>query len=724
MNSSDDPPPENGKQKHHSIKSSFKKYLNYYDDFIPIIQDAIYRVNDITTVGYQFLRAFILERYNDDIKINQKFIKHILKTICKDDKKSSDDSVYKPIFDYYNDVFRNHVKMNISDKNLSFILEYSSIEMNTCFENNIMLHFKDYLNKHINTLFFNPFKEEIQNIKDKDEKRKRINEIKTDLRNMKLDLYTNSTLVKYDGINKKWLDENRCLIVPVLLNNNINYHLKVKPYDFIKYSIYINKEIESLGGRPYQIVPQRNNNVPKNIQLDHAGIVDILGYELINKMDKTELNDCCIIHELKNIDAEKNNLKKVKTNGKGIREEIKLETIKKADIMLQPKIYQEIVFNTLLNKKCKLFNNKKKCFNYLIKTDGISVVFDFVNFRKYKYEKKEKKDEQDDNIEEITKNKKKKSKKVNNDNQEDIFKCGSDDFIELEQLTNEQIKKIKEDYIILGNDPGKKDLCTLIDENNKMLQYSACERRHKTFSKFQYLIQDKERIKYKIQEIENKLTNLSGRTMDITKYYDFIKIKNEVSLLTKDYYQLKLHRKLKFRVFSDTKKSEAELLKDIEYCYNSEKNEKNKVKRDEKGRKIKNKTKKIAIGYGNWSQTNQMKNFFSTPGIGFRRLLHSKFLTITVDEYKTSCCYYKDGSKLENYIYLKKNKETKELEKDEKGNNIKVSCHKLLTYESTNPQGEKERIFIDRDRNGSKNILQCFINKLNNIKRPSFLERN
>jgi hypothetical protein len=719
----DDPPLNNGKQTHHSIKSSFKKYINHYDDFIPFIEDAIYRVHDITTVGYQFLRAFILEKYTPNIEINQKFIKHILKTVCKDEKKSNDDSIYKPIFDYYNDTFRHQVKLNINDKNLSYILEYSSIEMNTCFENNIMLHFKDYLNKFINVKFFNSYKEEIKNIKEKNEKKKRCNEIRNDLRNMKLDLYTNSTLIKYEGIHKEWLNENRHLLVPILLNDNINFHLKTKTYDFIPYSIYINKEIENLGAKPYQIVPQRNNNVPKHIQFDHAGIVDLLGYNLINKMNKIELNNCCIEHEFKNIYSEKNNKRKPKYNKDGKREEITLDTVRKDHIMHNPQIYQKIVFNTLFNMKSKFFNHKMKTFNYMVKTDGVSLIFDFVNFRKYKYEKKEVSNK-NEIIDNDKSGKKKKSKKVNHTNQEDLFKCSSDDFIELENLNENQIQKIKEDYIILGNDPGKKDLCTLMDENNHMFQYSSCERRHNSYSKFQYLIQDKERIKYNIQEIEDRLSKLHSRTMDINKYYEFIKAKNEVNLLTKDYYRRKLHRKLKFKVFCDTKKSEAKLLNDIECYYNSLRNEKNKVIRNKHGKKLKNKVKKIAIGYGNWSQTSQMKNFFSTPGIGFRRLLHSRFLTITVDEFKTSCKYYKDGNDLDNYTYLKRDKKTKELIKDEKGNHITISCHKLLTCENTNPKGETNRIFIDRDRNGSKNILQCFINKLCNKPRPSFLTRD
>lgn len=527
-----------GNQTHHVRKIKLKSILNNYEEFQPIIQNAVFRVHDMVVLGYQFLRCFILEKYEDHMKIDRQFMYNILKSVTNNRLITyKEDDIYKPIFDYYNQTFRNHINIDFNNKNLSFIVQYASIEMNTCFENNIMLHFKDYLNKYLNLLFLVPHKDEISKIKNKNERNEKFRNIKNDLTNMKLDLYTNSTFVKYEGTHKEWLENNRHLLVPILKENNINYHLKTKLYDFIKYSIYINKEIENMGFRPYQIVPQRNNNVPKNIMLDHAGLMDLLGNKVINMFNKNELNNCCIIHELKNIE---NDEKKKKT-GKEIKKRkiISIDSVCKADIMLNPVIYRELLFNTLFIKKNKIFSKNKKLFNYTFKTDGISVSLDFVNYRTNKYEKS-----------------------------------------------------------------------------------------------------DKENVE---------------------------------------------------------------------------------VKREEKE---KSKSKKIAIGYGNWSQSSQMKNFFSTPCIGFRHLIHSKFLTITIDEFKTSCKYHKDGSDLDNYKYLKKNKKTKELLKDEKGNHIEISCHKLLTYESTNPTGKINRIFIDRDINGSKNILQCFINKLSNIPRPTFLTRN
>jgi hypothetical protein len=50
--------------------------------------------------------------------------------------------------------------------------------------------------------------------------------------------------------------------------------------------------------------------------------------------------------------------------------------------------------------------------------------------------------------------------------------------------------------------------------------------------------------------------------------------------------------------------------------------------------------KNIVIGYGNWSQKEQMKNYMPTMGVGLRREIHRRFDTITINECYTSqkCC--------------------------------------------------------------------------------------
>ena len=102
----------------------------------------------------------------------------------------------------------------------------------------------------------------------------------------------------------------------------------------------------------------------------------------------------------------------------------------------------------------------------------------------------------------------KKIRKAINTNQESIFNNG-DEYIELDKLNKNQIKKLNEEYIILGIDPGRKSLCTIVDNNKKMFQYNACDRRHKTYAKSQYKIQKKIRKENNINMYENIISDFS-----------------------------------------------------------------------------------------------------------------------------------------------------------------------------------------------------------------------
>lgn len=640
MVNQDSKPPDRGKQKHRTVKIKLKTIVRK-NKYRKIINDTVITINKIMTYAYQFLRMFVLEKYDGTITLDRQFMYNILKSICVNsmiDYKDTDK--YKVIYEYYN---KNYTKFKFDDvnsKNLSFILQYSSIEMNTCLENNIMNHFKDYINRYINILFLYDQKHKIiEDNKDKDTRTKLLKELYEDIKNIKLDLFTNSKLVKYDGKHTEWLNKTRKLLVPVLEKDNINYYLKKNPTDFINYAIYINKEIEKLGKRNYQVIPQRNNSVPKHITFDHSAIVDLFGDKLVKKIKSKH---------------------------------------KKSYIMLHQKKYQKRIFKKLFDMKNNVFRQGEMKFNYQFKTDGISAVLDFVNFRKNKYEKRKKEnDDINDNINNKPVTKKEFLKKPKDD----------ENHKQLEKLTNSEIKEIKDNYNIIGLDPGKKSLMTAIDNEGKVFQYNAVQRRHECYHKFAHKIIKKEKEKNNIGEIENTLKSFSSRTLDKTKYLDFIHKKNEVNKKTDYFYHQDKFRNIKFRTYSRTKKSEADLLNNIEKFY-------------------KCKNKPILIGFGNWSRDTQMKNFFPTPCKGFRNLIASRFKIVIVDEYKTSITCNETEKEMTKWKY-------------NIGGEIK-ECHKVLTsIKDTNPKGETiSRIFIDRDINGSKNILKITNSWLNKKKRP------
>lgn len=82
-----------------------------------------------------------------------------------------------------------------------------------------------------------------------------------------------------------------------------------------------------------------------------------------------------------------------------------------------------------------------------------------------------------------------------------------------------------------------------------------------------------------------------------------------------------------------------------------------------------------------------MKGCISTPNIGMKKLLQSRFIIVDVNEFNTSKLYNKTLKEMEN-VTVKRKKHKK-------------SLHEILT-----PKEEtKCRIFVNRDTNACKNIL-------------------
>lgn len=82
-----------------------------------------------------------------------------------------------------------------------------------------------------------------------------------------------------------------------------------------------------------------------------------------------------------------------------------------------------------------------------------------------------------------------------------------------------------------------------------------------------------------------------------------------------------------------------------------------------------------------------MKGTISSPNIGIKRLLHSKFEILETDEFRTSKLYNKTFKELTN-VKIRKGKHSKKL-------------HQVLTLK----EETEKRIMVNRDKNASLNIL-------------------
>jgi len=114
----------------------------------------------------------------------------------------------------------------------------------------------------------------------------------------------------------------------------------------------------------------------------------------------------------------------------------------------------------------------------------------------------------------------------------------------------------------------------------------------------------------------------------------------------------------------------------------------------------------LLILYGNHSRTQMMKGCTPCPGIGLKRMLSKYFKILEVDEYCTSIIHHKRHERMTNLVVRQGH------------HNRKV--HKILTLQ----EDTARRIFINRDYNASRNILNIGCEYLKHQTRPLAFCRN
>ena len=239
---------------------------------------------------------------------------------------------------------------------------------------------------------------------------------------------------------------------------------------------------------------------------------------------------------------------------------------------------------------------------------------------------------------------------------------------------------------LLGIDPGKSNLVYIINETKNTLRYTAPQRRKESYSKKYCNIISSKKFHNGIIQTETTLSNFNSKTVDYERYKEYLSAKIKMNDDVKEFYQdLKL-RKFKWRVWIYQRKSEDVFFNKIEKTYG----------------------KDLLLCYGNWSTTKQMKYIMPTRGIGLRRRLSKKYKTLLVDEFNTSVICNQCKSKLSNF------------KKDgEKVHRVLV-CNECKSGSSDS----KTSTFINRDINGSLNILEISKQWILNQTRPIAFERN
>lgn len=343
---------------------------------------------------------------------------------------------------------------------------------------------------------------------------------------------------------------------------------------------------------------------------------------------------------------------------------------KKTHIMTKINENQYYCWNNFLDFNHKIFKSKNYQFAFKIRTDGISCGLIFV--------RKDLINEKRGSLE---------------------FKPNEEKFYRyIEELSEKELLHIKENFNIVGCDPGKRNLVSMIDSKGNKLSFTSVQRQFENKTIRCKEIIEKERKLLGIENLESKLSILNSKTMNYNNYKVYIRDKNLIDNLTTSFYQHETHRKMRLRRFIYGKKSIDTFISKIGKTFD----------------------KNCIIAYGDWSRNDQMKYFEPTLGKGLRTLIHRKYHTISINEAYSSKNCHVCFNEMRNYIFDSSGVEKKF---SNRGKNKKKKLHHkngdkirgLLVCSNCSPKfpnvfkyvshEDKHTIFRNRDKNGAINIM-------------------
>ena len=615
-----------------TVKDNIKNIIKD-ESTTSIINDLAIKTNKIVIHSYQFIKIYCIDLYKNNKpfpKIDKEFICDVFKviTIRKCGSGGYTDEKMPQQLKDLTLFYKDHYKSTCDEKEIlyydkmSYILAYEAIDMITNVENNIREHFIQHLNKFVNLSF--KLKDNMDKItketKDKELRKQQKKELYNEIKKLKDDILSFDEL-KSDIKYHNWIKEQKKFLLPNKTKfdkNSIMYDIKSNPIDYLKSMIYIGTELEKVYDLEieyhtlhlFNVLPLRTNIVPKNITIDTCGLIqNFLGDE-----STTE------------------HLKNYKTGNK-----------------------QFLLWNRLFKLDKKIFVKNKYEFNYMIKSDGISVSVLFIRIR-------------------LDGKPLKKSNK-NNREEENM------DYIEKVEFTDEMKKKK-----IIVADPNYSDLiyCGSKDENGNLetFRYTQNQRRLDTrvkkYSKIMDEVAKETKINDKnIKETETVLSNFNSHTNNYDKFKEYIIQKNKTNLILFNHYEQSFYRKFKLNRYINTQKSESKMIHNFEEKFGS--------------------SKEVMFVMGDFDKGDNMKGKEPVICKKFRKIFkNAGYETYLVNEFRTSklcnCCH----KEIEPFLEKKSNKP-----KDIK-NNKKIICHGLLRHTDVKPQCE---IIHNRDKNAVQNML-------------------
>jgi hypothetical protein len=330
-------------------------------------------------------------------------------------------------------------------------------------------------------------------------------------------------------------------------------------------------------------------------------------------------------------------------------------------------LFKDVIWNEIFKTDKQIFNGKKYKFHGSIQTDGFSISILQSSIQDNCVKENESKELYIDELSKLvikTNNLLKKKSVCIDPNKDDLIYCGSgskenDDFITFRYTNNQRSKETR-------------------------------KRKHRKI-----LLHEKELLPI-VAEKELELSVFNSKTNNIELFKAYIKIKNENNISLKVFYERVLWRKLRLSTYTRTQKSEMTMINRFKEKFGN--------------------PEEAFIGFGDWSQKEQMKYKEPTKGKSFRSLFRKAgYQVFLIDEFRTSkkCCNCKNENKndgiCETFLKIKSPRPWKR--------DTDIICNGLVKCKTC-------YTMFNRDVNSVVNMLEITKAALNKNPRPKYLMRD
>lgn len=491
-----------------SIKTSLKSVLKHPYINTNKINDAVIKANKIMIHTLHYMKLFLLYYYENNNHtlpvISKEFINNTMKVVCgeKEEKRGKPPKpetliLKEKLILFYKEHYLPLTQNDPIDyAGLNTMLDYLKEDVITMYENNIQLHYVDYIERYVNVIWKKKFiTEKIKKLgKTKKERETRIRNLCSELRKIKNDLLNVETT---DFTSKtyyhKWIKEQKQYILPQknkFEKNSIYYDLKCNPMDYLHCMVFMMKQIENQMESINNVFPLRSEIAPKYIRLDTTTIINLL------------------------FTKKQGNKGTYKTEGNLKKNEDKI---------------WEFFFRT--ERKC--FTKTDYSFHHMISTDGIGVSILFL--QKELVGKK------------LPMMKKKVAKELYIDELTDYSTLQKKKIIGIDAGKCDLI------YCVDGS---SKDATTFRYSQDQRRK----ETKTKKYNNIILAMKTNKINNKSIIEYETELSQYNRKTLDIEKFKIYIREKNRINHILFGFYRKELFRKLKLGRYINTKRNELKMI--------------------------------------------------------------------------------------------------------------------------------------------------------------------